>query len=646
MRSIALSAVFALGLAVGAGGQPIPENQPSAVEREMLEKSAEALGRKVAALRAAGAPDPLLADVEIYHKALVWILGDPEEFYRKIYAHDALLIGAAGLERAAALERGEHPWTEARGLVARAYRSRVDGSVQPYLVHTPEELDTSKPQRLDLIIHGRNSRLNEVSFLTQAERSVGVDAMPADRLQVQAFGRTNNAYRWSGETDVLEALEATKKHYLVDERRVALRGFSMGGAGGWGLGLHYPDLWAAVESGAGFTETLRYAEKTLPHPLPAWQRPAMHIYDAEDYSVNAYNTAMVGYGGEDDAQLQASVNIREALMADGAVFRPEELDWIAPGVPSLRAIFLVGPHTGHKFHPASKAKSEAFLAEAVQRGVDPSPDEVRFVTYTTAYSRCFWVTVDGLDKLYERAEVRASRADGRIEVSTTNVSRLFLGETGTARELRVDGEPVELPAQRGGVAYLAKRGGAWRFHATAAEARGEGLVKRPGLQGPIDDAFRDGFVVVGPSGGGWNEAVGRAIARRLETFGADYHKWLRADLPREARAESNHRVLFGDPSSNAEIAAALDKLPLEWTREQIRIGGKTFDAATHVPVLIYPDPRRPDRYLVLNSGHTFSEPEFRGTNALLYPRLGDWAVLRASDGVAVAAGYFDENWGR
>ena len=46
---------------------------------------------------------------------------------------------------------------------------------------------------------------------------------------------------------------------------------------------------------------------------------------------------------------------------------------------------------------------------------------------------------------------------------------------------------------------------------------------------------------------------------------------------------------------------------------------------------------------MLNRGHTFSERQFRGTNALLFPRLGDWAVL-TTDGEIAAAGIFDENW--
>ena len=41
--------------------------------------------------------------------------------------------------------------------------------------------------------------------------------------------------------------------------------------------------------------------------------------------------------------------------------------------------------------------------------------------------------------------------------------------------------------------------------------------------------------------------------------------------------------------------------------------------------MIYPNPLDPTRYVVVNSGHTFGEKEFKGTNALLYPRLGDYA---------------------
>jgi hypothetical protein len=91
-------------------------------------------------------------------------------------------------------------------------------------------------------------------------------------------------------------------------------------------------------------------------------------------------------------------------------------------------------------------------------------------------------------------------------------------------------------------------------------------------------------------------------------------------------------------------------LPLTWTREQITLGGKTYSGADHVPVMIYPSPLHVDRYVVLNSGHTFHAKDFEATNAMLFPRLGDYAILKVAakdDPLAVevqTAGLFDEFW--
>ena len=107
---------------------------------------------------------------------------------------------------------------------------------------------------------------------------------------------------------------------------------------------------------------------------------------------------------------------------------------------------------------------------------------------------------------------------------------------------------------------------------------------------------------------------------------------------------ANHNlVLFGDPASNSVIARVLPKLPLRWTRQEIAIGAERYAASDHVAVLVYPNPLNPKRYVVLNSGHTFGAEDFRGTNAWLYPRIGDYAVLNA-DGSVAASGFFDEQW--
>jgi hypothetical protein len=91
------------------------------------------------------------------------------------------------------------------------------------------------------------------------------------------------------------------------------------------------------------------------------------------------------------------------------------------------------------------------------------------------------------------------------------------------------------------------------------------------------------------------------------------------------------------------LAGMIGKLPIRWSRTGITVGAQTFGAADHVPVLIYPNPLNSTRYVVINSGHTFGDADFRGTNAWLYPRLGDYSVLKAN-GDVVLSGFFDEQW--
>ncbi len=91
-------------------------------------------------------------------------------------------------------------------------------------------------------------------------------------------------------------------------------------------------------------------------------------------------------------------------------------------------------------------------------------------------------------------------------------------------------------------------------------------------------------------------------------------------------------------------------LPLQWTKEKLTFRGKTYSAADHVPILIFPNPLNPRRYIVLNSGIDFRGDSF-GTNALQTPKLPDWAIVDLTTppdarwpGKIVDAGFFDEAW--
>jgi hypothetical protein len=380
-----------------------------------------------------------------------------------------------------------------------------------------------------------------------------------------------------------------------------------------------------MEAGAGYTETRIYANKET---LPAYQEAALHYYDAVDYGLNGTNFPFVGYGGELDRQLQASQNIQEQLRKEGVKLSG------AGHQDDLRALFLVGPGVAHQWNPETHKISEHFIEEVAAKGLQV-PAHIRFVTYTTRFNRCFWVTVEELEKHYERAEVDARREGSGSTITTRNVARIRIDGAGP---VSLDGR--EFPS--GGV--FEKIDGKW-----AKGGTDPGLRKRHGLQGPVDDAFVDSFLCVRPTGSGTAAtAYGLEMLNRLQN---DFSKWLRGE-PRvmDDRAVSasdianNNLILFGDPWSNSVIARVIGKLPMQWTRQEITLAGRTVDASTHAAVLIYPNPLNPGRYVVINSGHTFSDADWRGTNANLYPHIGDYALIALQGQAAVHSGFFNEHW--
>ena len=239
--------------------------------------------------------------------------------------------------------------------------------------------------------------------------------------------------------------------------------------------------------------------------------------------------------------------------------------------------------------------------------MDANPDHIRFVTWTPRYEQCYWVTVNSLDRQYERAEVDADRSAKETVVHTKNVAILRLVAPGA---VVLDGKKF-----KGGKAQsFEKSDGEWALASPAS-----GLRKQHGMQGPIDDAFMEPFLCVRPTGMATSMAVTQYAQRTLDQFGKDFAKYFRGDIPiKEDRKITDddiarfNLILFGDPGSNSLIARILPKLPLRWTAETIRIGGNQFSAAANVPVLIYPNPLNPRRYVVINSGHTFGDSRPQG----------------------------------
>jgi hypothetical protein len=161
----------------------------------------------------------------------------------------------------------------------------------------------------------------------------------------------------------------------------------------------------------------------------------------------------------------------------------------------------------------------------------------------------------------------------------------------------------------------------------------------------------DRFLCVKPADLAAQSPVNDFALKQLDRFAQEFPKYMRGDVPVKTVAQLTPGdqitaaiIAFGTPATNPVIARAVKTTPIHWTPKSITVGDKEFDSATHMLSMIYPNPVNPKRYLVINSGHTFHEADFKGTNVLLYPRVGDWAVTDITTGKVIAEGVFDRNW--
>ena len=636
---------------------PKPGIEVAPADREELEKGLAELGRMIDDLARPKMPTmvgPLLPDVEIFHKAVRDALKHREFLAEADVARASELL-AEGRARARSLGNMHAPWTSQTGQVARGYVSKIDGSVQPYVVVVPGSYTDKGPGRfrLDFWLHGRNEDLNEIKFLDPQRKEPG-PFFPPDTIVLYPYGRYCNAFKFAGEVDVLEALEDAKAKYRIDEDRIVMRGFSMGGAGAWHLAVHHADRWCAANPGAGFSETPEFLKSFQKETLdPPWYEAKLwNLYDCPGYARNLLQCPTVAYSGEDDIQKQAADVMEAALKAEG-----------------IDLMHVIGPKTKHSYHPEARAEVARRVDRLAAIGRRPSPDSISFATYTLKYNRMNWLAVDALGKHWEQATVEANVEDDEsITLEVANVEALTL-DFPSGECPFPPGQPVEVHLKDSDdmstvVGPRPKSDRSWHLelHRTgddweAGPAPGDGLRKRHDLQGPIDDAFMDSFVFVRPTGlsdhpkvRAWADAeLTRAIERWRRQFRGEARVKDDTAITDEDIASAN-LVLWGDPSGNAVLKRIAEKLPIRWDGGKVVVGDRGFDADDHAPILIYPNPLNPRRYVVLNSGFTYREYDDLN-NARQVPKLPDWAIVDVrtppdsrQPGKVVAADFFGEAW--
>jgi len=139
-----------------------------------------------------------------------------------------------------------------------------------YSIFVPDDYVKSKPAPLVLALHfggnpeGAGRAVLEI-LVAQAFSELGAVIVAPD---AKPGGWSSPA----NERAVDLLLEDTFKNYNIDKARVAVTGFSMGGAGAWHFGMKYPERFSAVIPISG----------RPPASLAGWKLPVYAIHSLDD----------------------------------------------------------------------------------------------------------------------------------------------------------------------------------------------------------------------------------------------------------------------------------------------------------------------------------------------------------------------------
>ena len=551
---------------------------------------------------------------------------------------------------------GTDPFPLAKGeIVNRGYPTPVSLERQGYAVYIPPDYDPARAYPLLVVLHGGSSNGNlflgvvlgnNMSWERYRE-FLWDEFVPRtfpELIVVAPDGFGQVMWRWMGERDVLDVIDDVQRHYHVDADRITLMGLSNGGVGAYAIGTRFAWRFNVVQAVAGAPSWLFYAGGS---PSESAQI-AMRRFSATHLPDNTRNTDFRFYHGHTDTgPMRPNFVTRfESVLRERDI--EPNVTWYDAGHDIL---YRVHRH-GRRFDELGSIRRNR------------QPQTVYIETGDYRANRQHWVTVTGIENYPRIARVRASASENSIEVETRGAFAfsLDLRDAPVAGpSVRVVVDETEVYAgelhQLGHVVHLHRsttdNSSTWRLGFTSDTS----LRKRPGLSGPLTDAYRERMVhVVGTQ----NPDHVDELRKTAERAARGWPLWLwhvRQEVVEDQAVtpelmQSAHLVLYGGAGDNSVLDELAPELPIQVTDDAVVVGDQRFEGNDVGVRYIYPNPQSPTRYVIVQAGVSPAAVE-RGNR--LPDFLPDYVVyndrttsrrerLATTRGRALAEGYFDDRW--
>jgi len=311
----------------------------------------------------------------------------------------------------------------------RTYYSSVDGVAIKYREYVPAGYDPTLPYPLIAYLHGGGGTMYAVpsDILATADVYqyivVSIDGRPLS-FPPQGFcqGQSpcpspfyfNSPITGPGEQDVLDMLADVKSFSLIDDARVYLAGFSMGGWGTWGIGMRNPGVFAAIAPAGAPTDGYYMAQQDFVTALggsPSSADPVVvsrwRMIGARWLIDNAMNTPVHAFHGDLDTSVNNVPTLPSGQPKYAHAHHVIDLPgWVDPRGQAVTLLELAQQYPGYYIGEGTWVPTAGHNADAVieppsvmfdffnQHTLDPSPLQVAFTTYEDEHTEAFWGQIE------------------------------------------------------------------------------------------------------------------------------------------------------------------------------------------------------------------------------------------------------------
>ena len=455
------------------------------------------------------------------------------------------------------------PAIELKGDLTKCeYISSHDGKKIEYALWYPDGYDATKKWPLIVFLHGSGENKNWKSP-TVPRASVPVLGSRCDIPFLVAFPLMRGSWAISGlaERDVIDTIDDVCKRASVDRDRIHLTGLSLGAFASWSIATHAPHLFASLSvfAGGGNPETV----------------------------INLRNIPIRVYHGDADQNVKIGESIRMVNALKEAKIGVDYFPF-----PGVKHNCWKGTYAGKELYD---------WMYSLKRVTDPR--RISFRTETLRHNTAYWATIEEMVDPGKPAIIDIfCPAPDTLLVHTDNVARLTLEPpaslipAGTNTSYFINNSPAA-PEERVGKLV---------FSIVPSEA--EGLIKKHGLSGPIQDVYLKKFAIVPPSSDDpkiqalWEQVAKKAMSWRSNMTFESFRFINDKDVTPEM-LKSTSLICFGDRENNSVLNKLHSNLPITLQNGQLSCNGSVSPHEVAAMVMIYPNPLSEDQYVLVCNGN-------------------------------------------